>query len=330
MPRFLSVAILLLLAGLVLPAQAAEPIVIRFAHVVTEDSPKGQMALRFKEEAERRLPGRVRVEIYPNSTLLDDEHVLEALLLGRVQLAAPALSKFGRYTRQLELFDLPFLFKDRRAVVRFQQGASGQQLLHSLQDKGLYGLGYLQNGMKQISANRPLRVPQDARRLKFRIMPSDVLEAQFNTLGAIPIRAPFSEVYPLLQSGALDGQENTWSNIYTKKLHTVQRYITETNHGPITYMLVTSNAFWQGLPEEMRNELQKALNNAIAYGNQRAEALDNEYREAIRNSGDSRILLPYPNEQEYWVQTMQPVWKRFEARIGKDLIQAALQANTTN
>jgi C4-dicarboxylate-binding protein DctP len=200
----------------------AAPIVIKFSHVVAENTPKGQMANKFKELVEKRLPGKVEVEVFPNSQLFGDNKVLEAMLLGDVQLAAPSLSKFKKYTKVLQLYDLPFLFKDMDAVSTFQNGPYGQKMLMSLRKKGLIGLGYLHNGLKQLSASSPLRVPADAKGKKFRIMSSDVLAAQFEAVGAMPLKKPFSEVFTLLQTKAIDGQENTWSNIYSKKFYEVQ------------------------------------------------------------------------------------------------------------
>ena len=240
------------------PAQAEE-IVIKFSHVVAENTPKGQMANKFKDLVEQRLAGKVRVEVYPNSQLFGDNKVLEAMLLGDVQLAAPSLSKFKRYTKKLQLYDLPFLFNDMAAVERFQQGPSGQKLLGSMKKKGIMGLGYLHNGMKQLSSSQPLRVPADARNLKFRIMSSDVLAAQFEAVDAVPLKKPFSEVFTLLQTKAIDGQENTWSNIYSKKFFEVQPYITESNHGVLDYMVVSSTEFWVGMPDDIRAEVKKAL-----------------------------------------------------------------------
>ncbi len=194
------------------PENTAGPIVIKFSHVVAENTPKGQMAEKFKELVAQRLGDRVKVEVYPNSQLFGDDNVLQAMLLGDVQLAAPALSKFQKYTPKLQIFDLPFLFKHIEAVDRFQQGPAGKALLRSLEDKGIIGLAYLHNGMKQLSANVPLRVPADAKGKKFRIMTSDVLAAQFEAVNAVPLKKPFSEVFTLLQTQAIDGQENTWSN----------------------------------------------------------------------------------------------------------------------
>jgi C4-dicarboxylate-binding protein DctP len=232
-------------------ASMAEPITIKFSHVVAENTPKGQMANKFKELVDQRLAGKVIVEVFPNSQLFGDNKVLEAMLLGDVQLAAPSLSKFEKYTSSLQIFDLPFLFKNMAAVEKFQQGPVGQKLLMATKEKGIIGLGYLHNGMKQISASDPLRVPADAKNKKFRIMTSDVLAAQYEAVGAMPLKKPFSEVFTLLQTKAIDGQENTWSNIYSKKFYEVQPFITETDHGVLDYLVVTSVEFWMGLPEDI-------------------------------------------------------------------------------
>ncbi len=305
----------------------AEPIVIKFSHVVAENTPKGQMANKFKALVEERLAGKVKVEVFPNSQLFGDNKVLEAMLLGDVQMAAPSLSKFKRYTKKLQLFDLPFLFNDLKAVERFQQSPEGQKLLSATSKKGIIGLGYLHNGMKQLSASKPLRVPEDAKNLKFRIMSSDVLAAQFKALGAMPLKKPFSEVFTLLQTKAIDGQENTWSNIYSKKFYEVQPYITESNHGVLDYMVVTSAEFWKSLPDDIRTEVKKALDEAIALGNKVAYEKSVADRQAIIDSGRSEVITLTPEQRAKWVAVMKPVWKQFEDQIGKDLIDAAWAAN---
>jgi C4-dicarboxylate-binding protein DctP len=285
------------------------------------------MANKFKELIDQRLAGKVVVEVYPNSQLFGDNKVLQAMLLGDVQLAAPALSKFESFTRSLQLFDLPFLFKDMAAVERFQKSESGQKLLNSMKKKGLTGLGYIHNGMKQLSSSNPIRVPADAAGQKFRIMTSDVLAAQFKAVKATPLKKPFSEVFTLLQTKAIDGQENTWSNIYSKKFFEVQPYITESNHGLLDYMVVTSTEFWMDLPDDLRGEVKKALDEAIEFGNQVAAQKGVDDRQKIIDSGRSEVIALSPEERAQWVEVMKPVWKEFEHEIGKELIDAAYNSN---
>lgn len=316
----------ILLAAIVLAApaaNAASPIVIKYSHVVAENTPKGQAANKFKELVEQRLPGKVVVEVFPNSQLFDDDKVMEAMLLGDVQLAAPSLSKFDSYTKKLQVFDLPFIFDGIEAVDKFQQGPTGQKLLNSMEDKGIVGLGYIHNGMKQLSAHSPLRVPEDAAGKKFRIQASDVLQAQFEALDAVPIKKPFSEVFTLLQTKAIDGQENTWSNIYSQKFYEVQEYITESNHGLLDYMVVTTDEFWNGLPDDIRKEVKAALDESIAYGNKIAADLNQADKQRIIDSGRSQVIELTPEERAQWVEAMKPVWKKFEKDIGKDVIDAA-------
>jgi C4-dicarboxylate-binding protein DctP len=309
------------------PAVKADEIVIKFSHVVAENTPKGQAANKFKALVEQRLAGKVKVEVFPNSQLFNDNTVLGAMLLGDVQLAAPSLSKFGKYTKKLPIFDLTFLFKDIQAAERFQQGPAGQKLLMSMKDKGLIGLGYLHNGTKQLSASKALRVPADAKGLKFRIQTSDVLAAQFEAVDALPLKKAFSEVFTLLQTKAIDGQENTWSNIYSKKFFEVQDYITESNHGLIDYLVVTSAEFWDGLPADIRTEVKKSLDEAIAFGNKVALDKAVSDRKLIMDSGRTKILQLSDSERKKWVEVMKPVWKKFEDQIGKDLIDAAVASN---
>ena len=306
----------------------AAPITIKFSHVVAENTPKGQMANKFKDLVAERLDGKVVVEVFPNSQLFGDNKVLEAMLLGDVQIGAPSLSKFSRYTKSLQLFDLPFLFKDMAAVEKFQKGPKGQEMLMSMEKKGISGLGYLHNGLKQLSASKPLKVPADADGLKFRIQASDVLAAQFEALGAVPLKKPFSEVFTLLQTKAIDGQENTWSNIYSKKFFEVQDYITESNHGLIDYLVVTSTEFWKGLPDDVRAEVKKALDEALEFGNQVAAEKATADRQKVVDSKRSEIITLNDAERAQWVEAMKPVWGKFEEEIGKDLIDAAYNSNS--
>jgi C4-dicarboxylate-binding protein DctP len=314
----------LLVAG---AAVASDPITIKFSHVVAENTAKGKMANKFKDLVAERLAGKVEVEVFPNSQLFGDNKVLEAMLLGDVQMAAPALSKFSRYTKQLQIFDLPFLFKNMSAVEKFQTSDKGLELLTSLETKGLVGLGYLHNGLKQLSSSTPLQVPADANGLKFRIMSSDVLAAQFHAVKATPLKKPFSEVFTLLQTKAIDGQENTWSNIYSKKFFEVQPYITESNHGLLDYMVVTSKEFWMSVPDAERAIIKKSLDEAVAYGNEVAAQKSIDDRQKIIDSKRTKIIALDDAERSQWVEAMKPVWEEFEKEIGKDMIDAAYKSN---
>ncbi len=319
------VAACLSLSGL---AQAQSPIVIKFSHVVAEQTPKGQGALKFKELAEKKLPGKVQVQVFPSSQLFGDAKELEALLLGDVQFIAPSLSKFDRYTKKIQVFDLPFLFDDINAVDRFQSGPQGKALLESMKSRGLLGLGYWHNGMKQLSTNKDkLTRPDDVKGLKFRIQASDVLEAQFRALGANPQKMAFSEVYQALQTGVVDGQENTWSNIYSQKFHEVQKTIAETNHGVIDYMVVTNAKWWDGLPPDVRKGLGEAMAEATAYANKLASDINESDRKKIEDAGKAKIQKLSKDDVGAWRKAMEPVWKKFEGDIGRDLIDGALKSN---
>ncbi|MGP0174571.1 C4-dicarboxylate TRAP substrate-binding protein DctP [Pseudomonas sp. NCHU5208] len=322
--KALACALSLSIAGM---AQAADPIVIKFSHVVAEHTPKGQGAMLFKQLAEERLPGKVKVEVYPNSSLFGDGKEMEALLLGDVQIIAPSLAKFEQYTKQLQVFDLPFLFDDMAAVDRFQKGPEGQKLLNSMTDKGITGLAYWHNGLKQLSANKPLREPKDARGLKFRVQASAVLEEQFKALRANPRKMSFAEVYQGLQTGVVNGAENPYSNIYSQKMYEVQKYITESNHGLLDYMLITNTKFWDGLPADVRDELNKIIAEVTVEVNKQADALNQGDKQRILDAGTTEILTLTPEQRNDWRQAMQPVWKKFEGEIGADLIKAAQGAN---
>ena len=309
-------------------ASAQAPIVIKFSHVVAEQTPKGQGALKFKELAEKKLPGKVQVQVFPSSQLFGDAKELEALLLGDVQFIAPSLSKFDRYTKKIQVFDLPFLFDDIEAVDRFQSGPQGKALLEAMKGRGLLGLGYWHNGMKQLSTNKDKLVrPDDVKGLKFRIQASDVLEAQFRALGANPQKMAFAEVYQALQTGVVDGQENTWSNIYSQKFHEVQKTIAETNHGVIDYMVVTNVKWWDGLPADVRKGLSEAMTEATAHANKLALDINEADRKKIADAGKAKIQKLSKDDVAAWRKSMEPVWKKFEGDIGRDLIDGALKAN---
>ena len=318
-------------AGLVLALAAtaveAEPIVIKFSHVVAEDTPKGKGALLFKKLVEERLAGQVTVEVYPNSTLFGDANELDALAKNDVQLLAPSLAKFEQYTKQLQVFDLPFLFDDLASVDRFQKRAKGRQLLLSMEKQGITGLAYWHNGMKQLSATKPLRMPSDANGLSFRIQPSGVLESQFAQIGASTKKIAFAETFGALQNGTVQGAENPWSNIYSKKMHTVQPYVTESNHGVLDYMLVSNTTFWFRVPHQVRTELEGIIEQVTFEVNRAAEEANQADRERIRKAGTSEIIELTTEQREAWREAMRPVWQEFEPAIGADIIKAAQTVN---
>jgi C4-dicarboxylate-binding protein DctP len=309
-------------------ASQAQPIIIKFPHVTATATPKGQTAERFKQLVEARFPGRVTVEVYPSAQLMSDSDSIEALSFGEIQMIAVSLSLFDRLTHQFQIFDLPFLFPNLAAVERFQRGAEGQRLLTSIADKGILGLTFWHNGMKQLSGPRPLRVPEDARGLKFRIMESDILQAQVQALGGSPQKMDFGEVYQALQTGTVDAQENTWSNIYSSKFYEVQPYITESNHGYIGYLVAVNPDFWNGLPNDVREGVAAALTEATEWGNARAEEVNQEARQKIVESGRSEIITLSDEQLGLWRAAMRPVWTQFEATIGPDLISAAQAASS--
>lgn len=303
-------------------------IVIKFSHVTNTDKhPKGIAATLLAKRVNKEMNGKACMKVYPNSSLYNDNKVLEAILQGDVQLAAPSLSKFEKFTKKFRLFDLPFMFQDINAVDRFQSSKAGQALKKSMTRRGLLGLAFWHNGMKQMSANRPLIKPSDAKGLKFRVQQSDVLVAQFKQLGANPQKMAFKEVYGALQTKVVDGQENTWSNIYGKKFFEVQDGVTETNHGIIDYLVVTSNEWWKGLPKGTRKQLAKIIKEVTKTRNKEAYGVNQENRKKILAAG-TKIRTLTPKQREAWVKALKPVWKKFERDVGKDMIKAAQSANT--
>lgn len=305
------------------PAWAKAPIVIKFSHVVATDTPKGQAAERFKVLAEKFTRGRVRVEVYPNSQLYKDKEELEALQLGAVQMLAPSLAKFGPLgVKEFEAFDLPYIFPSKAALYAVTEGRIGKSLLRKLEPKGITGLAYWDNGFKVMSANTPLHVPADFRGLRMRIQSSTVLDAQMRALGARPQVLVFSEVYQALQTGLVDGTENPPSNMYTQKMHEVQKHMTVSNHGYLGYVVIVNKKFWDGLPSEVRGQLEQAMREATNFEKTIAQRDNDRALEAIRQSGKTTIYYLSPQEQLAWRKAMVPVYRQMENRIGRDLIEA--------
>ena len=304
-------------------AYAADtPIVIKFSHVVANDTPKGKAAMKFKELAEKATHGQVKVEVYPNSQLYKDKEELEALQLGAVQMLAPSLAKFGPLgVKEFEVFDLPYIFPNKDVLYRVTEGPIGKELFKKLEPKGITGLAYWDNGFKVMSANKSLKKPADFKGLKMRIQSSKVLESQMRTLGAIPQVTAFSEVYQALQTGVVDGTENPPSNFYTQKMHEVQKYVTVSNHGYLGYAVIVNKKFWDGLPSDIRRQLEGAMKEATKYNNQIAQRDNEEALQAMRKSGKTQVYDMPIEEQAEWRKALLPVHKEMEGRIGKDLIE---------
>ena len=312
-------------------SDACDPgeVVIKFSHVTNTDKhPKGIAASLLEARVNEEMNGKACMEVFPNSTLYDDNKVLEALLQGDVQLAAPSLSKFEAFTKQFRLFDLPFMFKDVNAVDAFQASDAGQAMKDSMQRRGLQGLAFWHNGMKQMSANVPLISPTDANGLRFRVQSSDVLVAQMEAIGGSPQKMAFSEVYGALQQGVVDGQENTWSNIFGKKFFEVQDGTTETNHGIIDYLVVTSTEWLDGLDADVRDQFLTILDEVTTTRNAESTAVNNQAKQAIIDAGGVVRQLT-PEQRQAWVDAMLPVWEQFKGDVGQENIDAAQAINAS-
>ena len=300
---------------------AQTPIIIKFSHVVTSDTPKGKGAQRFKELAEKATNGRVKVELYPNSQLYKDKEELDALQMGAVQMLAPSLSKFGPLgVKEFEVYDLPYIFPSHAVLASVNEGAIGKELFKKLEPKGLTGLAFWDNGFKVMTSNKPLKNPADFKGLKVRIQSSKVLDAQMRALGANPQVLPFSEVYQALQTGVVDGGENTPSNVYTQKMFEVQKNLTVSDHGYIGYAVVVNKKFWDGLPADIRSALEGAMKEATRYANAIAQQENDAALEAIRKSGKTTLYTLTDAEKAEWRKVLLPVQKQMEGRIGKELI----------
>lgn len=315
------------LIALAMPFAVAEPIVIKFAHVVTDDTPKGRGTLQFQKLVQERLAGQVKVEVYPNSSLVGDADELEALRSNKVQLLAPSVSKLNALAKPLRVYDLPFLFDNIEAVKRFQRRDKSRELLGSLVSHNITGLGYWNNGGRQLSATREIHTPADLKGLTFRVESSEVLAAYYQQLGAEAVKLPFAQVYDALRTGKVQGAENPWSNLLGQKINSVQPYIVEDNHSFLTYMLITNTTFWNGLPFQIRSELEAILDEVTQSVNRDAEAINAKARERVVAANTSRILVPTPAEREAWRTAVAPLLKRYESEVGSDVLRAAEAAN---
>jgi len=313
--------------ALAAPAQAQQPVVIKFSHVVAVDTPKGKAAEYFKKLAEERTKGRVKVEVFPNSALFKDGEEMEALQLGSVQMLAPSLAKFGPLgAREFEVFDLPYIFDDYKELHKVTEGPVGAALFKKLDSKGIVGLAYWDNGFKVMSANKPIRLPADYKGLKMRIQSSKVLGDEMKALGSIPQVMAFSEVYQALQTGVVDGTENPPSNFYTQKMQEVQKYLAVTNHGYLGYAVIANKKFWDGLPADVRTTLEGAMKDATKFANDIAQKENDDALEAVRKTGKTEIIVLTAEQKAALKKALVPVHKENESRIGKDTIAEVYKA----
>lgn len=316
----------LLLGTLLLTMSAfalADTIVIKFSHVVAPDTPKGKAADKFKQLVEERSKGGIKVEVYPNSQLYKDREELEALQLGAVQMLAPSMAKFGPLgAREFELFDLPFIFSGKEVLYRTMDGEVGKRLFSKLDSKGITGLAYWDNAFKQMSSNRPMRKVSDFSGMKMRIQSSKVLDAQMKALGALPQVMAFSEVYTALQQGVVDGTENPMSNMYTQKMHEVQKHLTLSNHGYLGYAVITNKKFWDGLTADQRKLLSQAMQESTVYERGIAQQENDDSLAKVREAKGTEVYTLSAAERAEWMKALLPVHKEFEGVVGKENLQA--------
>jgi C4-dicarboxylate-binding protein DctP len=325
--KFRTFVIGLFSAGFALFAAAQQPLVIKFSHVVANDTPKGKAADFFAKRAAELTKGKVKVEVYANSTLYKDKEEMEALQLGAVQMLAPSLAKFGPLgVREFEVFDLPFIFDNTDELHKVTTGPVGKMLFTKLETKGITGLAYWDNGFKSFSANKPLKTPEDFKGLKMRIQSSKVLESQMRSVGSLPQVMAFGEVYQALQTGVVDGTENPHSNLYTQKMHEVQKHMTLSDHGYLGYAVITNKKFWDGLPADVRGQLEQAMKESTVYANKIAKDENDAALEAVRKSGKTAVYTPTPAERLALKKVMVKTHKEMESRIGKETIDEVYKA----
>ncbi|NCU66976.1 TRAP transporter substrate-binding protein [Acidovorax sp. 210-6] len=305
----------------------AQQIVIKFSHVVAQDTPKGKASEFFAKKAAELTGGKVKVEVYANSALYKDKEEMEALQMGSVQMLAPSLAKFGPLgVKEFEVFDLPFIFDDRDALHKVTNGPVGEKLFKKLEARGITGLAYWDNGFKVFSANKPLKSVADYKGMKYRIQSSKVIEEQIRALGGIPQVMAFGETYQALQTGVVDGTENPPSNFYTQKMHEVQKHLSLTNHGYLGYAVIVNKKFWDGLPADVRDQLNQAMKQATFYANQIAQDDNDQALEGVKKSGKTAIYTPTKEERTALKKALVPVHEKMSSRVGKETIQEVYKA----
>ena len=321
MRKFVLAAVAAAILMVPAAASAQSPIIIKFSHVVTNDTPKGKGALKFKELAEKYTNGKVKVEVYPNSSLYKDKEEIEALQLGSVQMLAPSTAKFAPLgAKEFEALDLPWLFKDEAAYTKAMKGPVGQWLFKKLESKGITGLAYWDNGFHMVSSNRPLLMPEDFQGLKIRISGSKIADQYFRDVGSIPQIMAFSEVYQALQTGVVDGCENTASNYLTQKFHEVQKHITISYHAHLQYAVIVNSKFWNGLPPDIRKQLDKAMDEATDYTNSIAVKENEDALEEIKKSGKTTLHTLTDAQRKAWQTAMAPTYKWAKGRVGQEVL----------
>jgi len=321
--KFSKLLVGLFAGALSVAVYAQQPIIIKFSHVVAKDTPKGLAAEYFAKKADELTKGKVKVEIYANSTLYKDKEEMEALQLGAVQMLAPSLAKFGPLgVKEFEVFDLPYIFDDYNDLHKVTQGPIGQQLMAKLEPKGIKGLAYWDNGFKAFSLNTPIKTPADLKGKKMRIQSSKVLEEEIRALGGMPQVMAFSEVYNALMTGVVDGTENPISNLYTQKMHEVQKHLTITDHGYLGYAVIVNKKFWDALPSDVRGQLETAMKDSTAYANKMAKEQNDKDLDAVKKSGKTTVYVPTKEERMAFKKALVPVHQKMEGRIGKEIIQS--------
>ena len=321
---FFFIAVLLIVAAFSITS-FSKPIVIKFSHVVAVDTPKGKAADYFAKIVKERTGGKVIVKVYPNAMLYNDRAAIEALQMNAIQMACPSTAKFTGWLPELQLFDLPFLFKNSEHLHKVMDGPVGKKILALFKRKGMLGLAFWDNGFKVLSNNKhPIVLPKDAKGLKFRVMSSQVLQEQFKAVGASPQVLPFSEVYSALEQGVVDGCENPWSNLYTKKFYEVAPYTTESYHGYLGYVLVTNQIFWNKLPDNLKTVILGCVKDATAYDRKEAEKLSKEQRALILKNPKVKLVTLTKEQRAVWAKKLRAIYPKFYKVIGKDLIDEAI------
>lgn len=297
-----------------------DQIVIKFSHVVAENTPKGLAAVHFAELVDQYTNHRVKVDVYPNQSLYSDQDEIHALLDNKVQMIAPATSKLTDMDSKWLLFDLPYVFPNSGALKETLTGEVGVELLQGLEKHDIKGMALWPNHFKQLTSNTPIHTPADLEGKTFRIMPSDVLKEQFEYFGASVSMLEFNETFQNLEKNYTDSQENTISNIYSKKLYELQKYLTISNHGFLGYGVLMNEEFWNELPLDVQADIERAMQETTEWLWVKTDDMNNQLHEKIKQSSTISIYTLSPNEKKQWMEEMTVIYPQFEYAIGTELM----------
>ena len=323
--KFMSLAV----AFSILPVMAQAETVIKIHHDMTEDSAQQEGIERFKELVERRSNNFYKVEIYPNNSLGDDIQVAQQMQFGAVEAAPIPTAKLSGFNKNLQLFDMPFLFPSRSSAYALLDGEIGNEVMSGLRKAGFEPVMFWESGFKQLTCNHEVKSPSDLSGRKVRVMESPLLIAQYKVLGANPVPISFSETYTALQQGVVECQENPMVSITKMKFNEVQKDLMLTNHGYLATAFMFSKVWFDKQEESNKKMLREAAIDAGNYERERSVAREKSYIDEVISSGNTKIVRLSDKELKEFSDAMKPLYNEYKNKLDDDLLERA-QATIRN